>query len=184
MSRDLGVGEEDARRRIVQLSRDLGLLPPQVIEAVDLFVPWAHRHSLEPLASLVGDPGCIDRVKQENRAFAMHFEQVRKNGRNAKRSLIEAHRPLVHRIAGRCASRSVAYSELVDAGNRGLASAVAEFDRRRGKRFKDYAAWWIRQAVAKPVSGAEGTARVSVRDLQLIRTCGSVGNWRRVAAIP
>ena len=168
VSRDLGVDEEDARRRIVQLSRDLGLLPPRVVEAVGSFIPWAHRHTLEALAPLVDDPGCIDRIRQENLAIAVHFEQVRKNGRDAKRSLIDAHRPLVHRVAGKCAGQSVAYSELVDAGNRGLASAVAEFDHRRGNRFKDYAARRIRQAVTKPDLGAEGTARVSVRELQLI----------------
>ena len=168
VSRDIGVGEEDARRRIVQLSRDLGLLPPRVVEAVGSFIPWAHCHSMERLAPLVGDPGYVDRIRQENLAITMHFDRVRKNGRNAKRSLIDSHRPLVHRIAGKCAGRSVAYSELVDAGNRGLASAVAEFDQRRGTRFKDYAAWWIQNAVSNPVSGAETAPRVSVRELQLI----------------
>ena len=168
VARDLGIATDDAQQRIIQVSRDLGLLPPRVVEVVDSFIPWARRHSLERLASLVGDLGCVDRVRRENLAVAMHFQLVRENGRNAEKRLIEAHRSLVDRIAGKYVGRSVAYRELVIAGNKGLARAVDRFDNRRAYAFRTYAAWWIRQAITKVTSSAEGTARVSAYEVQFI----------------
>ena len=157
---DLGITVEDARQRIVQLSRDIGLLPPLVVDVVDSFIPWARRQPLGKLAQLVDDPGLIDRVRRENLTTTMHFDRVRKRGLNAELQLIAEHRPLVARIARCYVGRSVAHPELIEAGNRGLVSAVANFDHRKGDRFRSYAAWWIRQAITSVVTDAEGSARV------------------------
>ena len=165
---DLGLTADDARKRIVQLSRDIGLLPPKVVDVVGSFIPWAHRYSLEKLAQLVDDPGCIDRVRRENLAVAMHFERVRKNGRNAEKLLVEGRLPLVDSLARQYVGRCVAYSDLVAAGRKGLVRAVDNFDHREDHQFDTYATWWIRQAITKVVSGAEGTTRLPVHKIQSI----------------
>ena len=168
VARDLGITTDDAQRRIVQLSQDIGLLPPPIVEVVNAHIPWALRIPLERLAQVVDDPGLFDRVRRENLAMARHFERVRKNGRSAEKRLIEAHRPLVVSLARKYVGRCVTYRELVDAGDKGLVRAVAKFDHRKGYGFPTYAAWWIRHAITKVVSGAEGTARVSVHEVQFI----------------
>lgn len=168
VARDLGITTDDAQRRIVQLSQDIGLLPPPIVEVVNDHIPWALRIPLERLAQVVDDPGLFDRVRRENLAMARHFERVRKNGRSAEKRLIEAHRPLVVSLARKYVGRCVTYRELVDAGDKGLVRGVAKFDHRKGYCFPTYAAWWIRHAITKVVSGAEGTARVSVHEVQFI----------------
>lgn len=63
--------------------------------------------------------------------------------RRAAEALVEAHLPVVIRLANRLRGYGVPRDELVAEGNVGLLRAVEKFDL-RGVRFKTYATYWIR----------------------------------------
>ncbi len=68
---------------------------------------------------------------------------VKHRDRAAADQLIEAHLPLVVRLAKRLRGYGVAHDELVAEGNVGLLRAVEKFEL-RGVRFKTYASYWVR----------------------------------------
>lgn len=78
----------------------------------------------------------------------------------ARERLINANLRLVVFLARRYHHDSVPFSDLVQEGNIGLMRAVEKFDPERGVRFSTYAAWWIRQAVARYVAVQHRTVKV------------------------
>lgn len=80
-------------------------------------------------------------TEAEEQALAKRWLEHR--DRKAAEALVEAHLPLVVRVARRLRGYGVSRDELVAEGNVGLLRAVEKFDL-RGVRFKTYATYWIR----------------------------------------
>ena len=78
----------------------------------------------------------------------------------ARRELAEGNLRLVVAIAKRYRGRGLAFSDLIQEGNRGLMRAVDKFEHRLGFKFGTYATWWIRQGITRALADHARTVRV------------------------
>lgn len=90
------------------------------------------------------------------------LEWAADQGQRAKDQLLEAYLRLIVSVSKRYGGRGVPFLELVQAGSRGLIRAAEKFDDGKGYAFSAYAAWWIRQAMARAVAGQTRTTRIPV----------------------
>ncbi|HEY4013076.1 MAG TPA: sigma-70 family RNA polymerase sigma factor [Polyangiaceae bacterium] len=112
------------------------------------------------------------RLGRETRAAGVD-ERTRRafsNGMaDASRALHEfvgANFGLVVTYARRFVGQGLDMHDLVQEGQLGLIRAVEKFDWRRGLRFSTYAAWWVRQAMARAIADQSRTIRVPVHLLE------------------
>jgi RNA polymerase primary sigma factor len=92
------------------------------------------------ILTMSGDEG-------KKRGFS-YWEEVQNH---AKCSLIEANVRLVVSVAKRYLRRGMEISDIIQEGNKGLITAVDNFDYRKGYKFSTYAIWWIRQAILRAI---------------------------------
>ncbi|MEJ7630294.1 MAG: sigma-70 family RNA polymerase sigma factor [Nocardioidaceae bacterium] len=89
-------------------------------------------------------------------------------GERAKTVLIESNLRLVVSLAKRYNGCGTSMLDLIQEGNLGLMRAVEKFDYRRGFKFSTYAAWWIRQAIARGYGDQSRTIRLPVHVVEAI----------------
>lgn len=94
-----------------------------------------------------------------------NWEQMRNQ---AKCSIIEANVRLVVSIAKRYTHRGLEISDLIQEGNKGLITAVENFDYRRGYKFSTYAIWWVRQAITRSIHEKSKTIHLPANTFDLI----------------
>ena len=91
------------------------------------------------------------------------------NMRNqAKCSIIEANVRLVVSIAKRYVHRGMEISDLIQEGNKGLITAVDNFDYRKGYKFSTYAIWWIREAISRAIHEKSKTIHLPASTFDLV----------------
>ena len=177
VSRELAVDDEEARGRIVGLSRDTGVLPFRAVAVAQAEAEaWTEPPAgptmdrggertgctLSLALRMLGDPGFGRRMESENDAMAGSFEALRKDGETAHERLAVSNLRLVASVARKHQGRGLELADLVQEGNLGLIRAVEKFDHRRGNRFSTHATWWVRQAVTRAISNQGRTIRVPV----------------------
>jgi len=96
------------------------------------------------------------------------LDDIREEGNQAERRLVEANLRLVISMAKRYTNRGVSFLDLVQEGNLGLIRAIAKFDHRRGFKFSTYATWWIRQYMTRAIQEQARTIRIPVHMLSTI----------------
>jgi RNA polymerase primary sigma factor len=86
----------------------------------------------------------------------------------ARKKMIISNLRLVVSISRVYLNKGLPFLDLVEEGNLGLISAVERFDYRKGYKFSTYAAWWIKQAMARAIANQARTVRVPLHVIQLI----------------
>jgi RNA polymerase primary sigma factor len=94
-----------------------------------------------------------------------HWEGVRSD---AKCEIIEANVRLVVSIAKRYVHRGIEISDLIQEGNKGLITAVDNFDYRKGYKFSTYAIWWIREAISRAIHEKSKTIHLPASTFDLV----------------
>jgi len=117
------------------------------------------RSWFERVARALRTRGADDRTR---RAFA----RGRRDAERAVHEFVGANFGLVVTYARRFVGQGLDMHDLVQEGQLGLIRAVEKFDWRRGHRFSTYAAWWVRQAMARALADQSKTIRVPVHLLE------------------
>ena len=94
------------------------------------------------------------------------FSRGRRDAERAVHEFVGANFGLVVTYARRFVGQGLDMHDLVQEGQLGLIRAVEKFDWRRGHRFSTYAAWWVRQAMARALADQSKTIRVPVHLLE------------------
>lgn len=85
----------------------------------------------------------------------------------AKERMIECNLKLVVSVVKKYMSRtSISFMDLVQEGNIGLMTAIAQFDYTKGYKFSTYAYWWIKQAISKAIAVQSRTIRVPMHIIE------------------
>jgi RNA polymerase primary sigma factor len=95
--------------------------------------------------------------------------QIQQGNEAARNRLIEANLRLVVKIAQGYKTADVPFMDIVQEGNIALIHAAEKYDHRRQVRFSTYAAWWIRQFIARFLAAKRRTIRLPLRKEQLLR---------------
>ncbi|MCC6553562.1 MAG: sigma-70 family RNA polymerase sigma factor [Polyangiaceae bacterium] len=118
-----------------------------------------HRRTLDRLVEAVRAAAAEDEAARRALEAA---EAGRRAADQAKAELVESNLRLVLLFARRHVNQGLQLLDLVQEGNIGLMRAVDKFDHRRGIRFSTYAAFWVRQQMARAVAEQGKTIRVPV----------------------
>ncbi|HZU82552.1 MAG TPA: sigma-70 family RNA polymerase sigma factor [Polyangiaceae bacterium] len=117
------------------------------------------RHVFTRFARELRAAGADERTR---RAFARGLSEASR----ALHEFVGANFGLVVTYARRFVGQGLDMHDLVQEGQLGLIRAVEKFDWRRGLRFSTYAAWWVRQAMARAIADQSRTIRVPVHLLE------------------
>ncbi|MCW5937096.1 MAG: sigma-70 family RNA polymerase sigma factor [Fimbriimonadaceae bacterium] len=88
---------------------------------------------------------------------------------DSRKRIVEANMRLVVNIAKGYRHRSISLEDLVQEGAIGLLQAIDRFDPEKGFRFSTYATHWIKQAIARAITGKTSAIRLPAHVSQALR---------------
>jgi RNA polymerase primary sigma factor len=127
--------------------------------AAELSTQRFERAVFERMARALRTRGADERTRRA-------FTRGRRVAERAVHEFVGANFGLVVTYARRFVGQGLDMHDLVQEGQLGLIRAVEKFDWRRGHRFSTYAAWWVRQAMARALADQSKTIRVPVHLLE------------------
>src|SRR5262249_8410825 len=96
---------------------------------------------------------------KEERALA---KRIKKGDESAREHMIKANLRLVVKIARDYDGLGLPLLDLINEGNIGLMKGVERFNPAKGAKLSTYAAWWIKQAIKRPLANQSKTIRLPV----------------------
>ncbi len=156
---------DEAFAKRAEVVREIGLHRERIQDVLGrvtkLLVPFPVKHETLRIREQVR---AAERELGRHRAVLTRLahELARERARldRARNRLAEVNLRLVVMLAKSYRRSGVPFPDLVQEGNLGLMRAIDKFDFRVGTRFSTYAAWWIRQAVAREATRQRETVRM------------------------
>jgi RNA polymerase primary sigma factor len=155
-----------AWRERAEAARDVGFHRERVQEVIarvsKQLAPFLETHGPDDLRE-ARIREAIEELGRQRSVLARLAEDLATARRRldaARNRLAEVNLRLVVMLAKSYRRSGVPFPDLVQEGNLGLMRAIDKFDYRVGTRFSTYAAWWIRQAVAREATRQRETVRM------------------------
>jgi RNA polymerase primary sigma factor len=170
--------EADAKANVDRLARllDRAALASSAQPAKDAAARERRRKRLERISSELAverfERSVFDRLarrlksRRSDAKARRGFARGLRDAQCAVHEFVGANFGLVVTYARRFVGQGLDMHDLVQEGHLGLIRAVEKFDWRRGHRFSTYAAWWVRQAMARALADQSKTIRVPVHLLE------------------
>jgi RNA polymerase primary sigma factor len=152
----------EIERSLIKLSLNSGLLPLEVLDAIEDDV------TLYELEKLSSSPKLKESIQIHEIKFNSYLNRIEHESKKSEKHLIEANLRLVVSVAKKHIGRGMPLLDLLQEGNIGLIRAVEKFDYHRGYKFSTYATWWIRQAITRAIADQARTIRIPVHMVETI----------------
>ncbi len=89
-------------------------------------------------------------------------ERVQQGDEKAAQKLVVSNLRLVRQIAKEYKFLGVDSEDLIQEGNKGLIIASKKYDPKKGSKFSNYSAWWIKQKILRYLGNQSRTIRIPV----------------------